>query len=185
MKRIIPTATLLLIPSVALAHPGHATGLLAGFGHPFTGADHLLAMLGVGLWAAILGGKARWALPATFLTAMALGGAFAMTLGLGVLAAAVEPAILASVILLGAAVALALRAPLALALPMVALFGLAHGAAHGTEMVGNGLVFGAAMLAATACLHGLGLALGLSLNFRLARVLGSATTVAGLALVFA
>ncbi|OYU41146.1 MAG: urease accessory protein [Pseudorhodobacter sp. PARRP1] len=185
MKRILSTLPLLLIPSAALAHPGHGFGFQAGFLHPFTGTDHLLAMVGVGLWAAILGGRARWALPAGFLGMMALGGAFAMNLGLGAAAAAVEPAIIASVILFGAVVALALRAPLAIALPLVGLFGLAHGAAHGAEMVGNGLAFGAAMLTATALLHGAGLALGLTLNSKLARALGGVTAVAGLALAFA
>ncbi|MES2432196.1 MAG: HupE/UreJ family protein [Pseudomonadota bacterium] len=185
MKRILIALPLLLIPSIALAHPGHGFGLEAGFLHPFTGTDHLLAMVGVGLWAAILGGRARWALPAGFLGAMALGGAFAMNLGLGAAAQAVEPAIIASVILLGAVVALALRAPLAMALPLVGLFGLAHGAAHGAEMVGSGLAFGAAMLTATALLHGAGLALGLTLHGKLARALGGVTALAGLALAFA
>lgn len=185
MKRILTVLPLFLPPSLALAHPGHGFGLQAGFLHPFTGTDHLLAMVGVGLWAAILGGRARWALPAGFLSMMALGGALAMNLGLGAAAAAVEPAILASVMLLGAVVALALRAPLALALPLVGLFGLAHGAAHGVEMVGNGLAFGAAMLTATALLHGAGLALGLALNGKIARAFGGATALAGLALAFA
>ncbi len=185
MKRILTALPLLLAPSVALAHPGHGFGLEAGFLHPFTGTDHLLAMVGVGLWAAILGGRARWALPVGFLSMMALGGALAMTLGLGTAAATVEPAIIASVILLGAVVALALRAPLAMALPLVGLFGLAHGAAHGVEMVGNGLAFSTAMLTATALLHIAGLALGLTLNGRFARALGGATALAGLALAFA
>jgi urease accessory protein len=184
MKRILSLA-LIMAPSVALAHPGHGTGLLAGFAHPFSGSDHLLAMLGVGLWAAILGGRASLALPATFLCAMAVAAGFAMSLDLGAAAAAVEPAILASVILLGAVVALALRAPLAVALPLVGLFGLAHGAAHGTEMVGSGLAFGAAMLVATALLHGAGLALGLTLSGKATRGIGAFTAVAGLALAFA
>ena len=185
MKHLLTALPLLLAPSIALAHPGHGFGLEAGFLHPFTGTDHLLAMLGVGLWAAILGGRARWALPAAFLSTMAMGGTFAMNLGLGPAAAAVEPAILASVILLGAVEALAMRAPLAVALPLVGLFGLAHGAAHGAEMVGNGLAFGTAMLTATALLHGAGLALGLTLNGKFARAVGGATAVAGLALAFA
>ena len=183
MKRILAALPLLLAPTVALAHPGHGFGLQAGFLHPFIGTDHLLAMVGVGLWAATSGARARWAVPAAFLAAMALGGAFAMNLGLG--AAAVEPAILASIILLGAVVALALRAPLAVAMPLVGLFGLAHGAAHGAEMVGSGLAFGAAMLSATALLHGAGLVLGLTLNGKLARALGGVTAAAGLALALA
>ncbi|GLS85770.1 hypothetical protein GCM10010873_07440 [Cypionkella aquatica] len=185
MKRILSIVPLLLIPTTALAHPGHGVGFEAGFLHPFTGADHLLAMVGVGLWAAILGGRARMALPATFLTAMAIGGASAVNIGLGAGAVAVEPAILASVILLGAVVALALRAPLGLAVPLVGLFGLAHGAAHGAEMVGNGLAFGAAMLTATALLHAAGLGLGLALNGKIARVFGGVSALAGLALALA
>lgn len=184
MKRVLFLLPL-LIPSAALAHPGHGFGLEAGFLHPFTGADHLLAMTGVGLWAAMLGGKARWALPSTFLTLMALGGALAMQTGLGALEDAVEPATLASVILLGAVVALALRAPLAVALPLVGLFGLAHGAAHGLETQGNGLSFAAAMLTATALLHGLGLAIGLSLNRISLRVAGGVALLAGVTLAFA
>lgn len=185
MKRIITALPLLLAPSIALAHPGHGFGVEAGFLHPFTGTDHLLAMMGVGLWAAILGGRARRALPASFLGAMALGGAFAMNLGLGAAAQAVEPAIIAAVILLGAVVALALRAPMTVALPLIGLFGLAHGAAHGAEMVGNGLGFGAAMLTATTVLHGAGLALGLTLSGKFARALGGVTALAGLTLAFA
>ena len=119
------------------------------------------------------------------MAAMALGGAFAMNLGLGAAATAVEPAITASVIMLGAVAALALRAPLAAALQLVGLFGLAHGAAHGAELVGNGLAFGAAMLTATTLLHGAGLALGLTLNSKLGRALGGAAVLAGFALAFA
>ena len=51
MKRILPLL-LILTPSVALAHPGHGIGFLAGLEHPLTGMDHLLAMLAIGLWAA-------------------------------------------------------------------------------------------------------------------------------------
>ncbi|MEO6301178.1 MAG: HupE/UreJ family protein [Paracoccaceae bacterium] len=183
MKRPLLTVAAILAPTMALAHPGHGTGFAAGLMHPFTGADHLLAMIGVGLWAATLGSRARWALPATFLTAMALGGAVAMLSSLGILAAAVEPAILASVILLGAFVALALRAPLYTAIPMVALFGLAHGAAHGIEMQGNGLAFGIAMLTSTAILHGIGLAFGLTLNSKFARASGLLALIAGFGLM--
>ena len=38
---------------------GWADGVL----HPLLGADHVLAMLAVGLWAAQLGGRALWAVP--------------------------------------------------------------------------------------------------------------------------
>lgn len=181
MKRTFAVLPLLLLPTVAMAHPGHGTGFEAGVLHPFTGADHLLAMTGVGLWAATLGGRAKFALPLAFLTAMAAGAAYVP--GLGALTGAIEPMVLASVMLLGAAVALALRMPLALALPLVALMGLAHGAAHGME--GSGAGFGLGMLAATAALHGLGLGLGLTLNRVALRISGALALLAGVTLAFA
>ena len=177
MKRILPLL-LILTPTVAVAHPGHDFGPYAGLLHPFTGADHMLAMVGVGLWAA-LQTRARLALPLAFLTAMTLGFVLA---AMGWTLPATEPLILASVILLGAAVTLSLRAPLALTLPLVALFGLAHGAAHGTE--GSGPAFALGMLAATAALHGAGAALGLTLNRMTLRLAGAATLIAGLGLAF-
>lgn len=39
--------------------------------HPFTGRDHALAMLLLGLFAYRLGGRALWMLPLAFLAAMA------------------------------------------------------------------------------------------------------------------
>ena len=75
-KFLIP---LLLTPAAALAHPGHhhheAAPFMAGLSHPMGGADHLLAMVAVGLWAASIGGRAVWALPLTFIAAMIAGGA--------------------------------------------------------------------------------------------------------------
>ena len=177
MKRVLFLLPF-VIPSVAMAHPGHGFGLAAGLAHPFSGADHLLAMIGVGLWAAKLGGKARLALPAAFLVAMAFGAAFVPALG-----GLVEPLVLASVIVLGAVVALALRAPLAVSLPLVAAMGLAHGAAHGMEGAGAG--FGLGMLAATAALHGLGLTLGLTLTRTNLRLSGLVALLAGVTLAFA
>nr|WP_260928865.1 HupE/UreJ family protein [Novosphingobium sp. 9] len=65
----------LFAASPALAHPGHdfGTGALAGFVHPFTGADHLTAMICVGLWSARAYPGKIWALPAAFMSAMAAG----------------------------------------------------------------------------------------------------------------
>ena len=49
-------------------------GLAAGFAHPLTGLDHVLAMVAVGLWGAQLGAPAIWLLPVTFPMVMAFGG---------------------------------------------------------------------------------------------------------------
>ena len=72
----LAAALLLLSAQAALAHPGHggAAGLAHGFAHPFSGADHLLAMVAVGLLAAAQGGRALWAVPLAFLGMMAVGG---------------------------------------------------------------------------------------------------------------
>src|SRR5664280_906086 len=140
--RLLMTVALLLAPSVAFAHPGHGEGgsLLAGFIHPFSGIDHLLAMTAVGLFAANLGGRALWAVPATFVAMMALGGVFG--------AAGVTPPVLAARALVG-------------------IFAIFHGHAHGTEMPvgGSGVVYGIGFMVATTLLHGFGITLGLAIRW--------------------
>ncbi|MDE3122073.1 MAG: HupE/UreJ family protein, partial [Paracoccaceae bacterium] len=66
------------LTTAAAAHPGHGAGLAAGFLHPLSGLDHLAAMVAVGLLAARLGGRALWAVPASFVTMMAAGGVAGM-----------------------------------------------------------------------------------------------------------
>jgi len=96
--------------SAAAAHPGHGpiSGFAAGVQHPLSGIDHLLAMIAVGLWAGLCGGRREWLWPATFVSSMVAGGVIAM---FAVITIPVEPAILASVLVLGLATALSLRAP--------------------------------------------------------------------------
>ena len=182
MNVLMLFAAALLLPVPAFAHVGDGLqlGLLAGFLHPFGGADHLLAMVMVGLWAGLLGGAARLALPAGFLGGMAAGALLGFA---GVALPLAEAGILASVIVLGALAALALRPPLVLGVALAAGFGLLHGHAHGTEMLGSGALFG--MLAGTAVLHGAGLAL--AARWRPGRggrrkLAGGATAVTGLVL---
>lgn len=181
-------AAALLAPGLALAHPGHEAGtVMTGVMHPLGGLDHVLAMVAVGLWGAQRGGRALWAAPLAFLAAMVAGGALGLA---GVGLPMVEPMILASIVLLGAAVAMALRLPLAAALPAIALFGLAHGHAHGAEGPGQGMAaYALGFVLATAALHGVGVATGLALGRlsagRTARAIGAATAAAGLMLGFA
>ncbi|MGR3506676.1 MAG: HupE/UreJ family protein [Paracoccaceae bacterium] len=154
---------LTLIASPAMAHldPAAHGAVAAGFTHPVFGADHVLAMVAVGIWAAMLGGRAAWAVPAAFVTAMALG--FVLSL-VGLPLPVVEPLILASVIVMGVLVALAVRVPMAAGMAIVALLALFHGYAHGTEMGGaEAIAYLAGFASATALLHSAGLALGLGL----------------------
>jgi urease accessory protein len=177
---ILASLVTLLTPAAALAHDGHAFGFAGGVLHPLTGADHLLAMLAVGLWAGVLGGRAVWALPLAFVAALASGAVLGLS---GLVLPGVEPGILASVVVLGAFAALALRLPLGVAVAGVAGFGLLHGMAHGAEVAGPFAPFAAGFIASSIGLHLAGLAFG---RWALAaRVLGAGAAVAGLALTFA
>lgn len=169
---------MLALPSVALAHAGHGGGsFLAGLSHPLGGLDHGLAMVAVGILAAQTGGRALWAAPASFVLAMVAGGIIGFA---GLPFPAVEPMILASIILLGVMVALAVRLPLVAVVPLIAVFGAAHGWAHGTEGPEAGLALYAAGFAlATTVLHLAGLAAGRLVAEVPLRVMGAAAALAG------
>jgi len=149
------------VPTMAMAHTGAgaAGGFAHGFWHPITGLDHVLAMALVGVLAWQLGGRALWLVPATFVAAMAAGGVVAAG-GLGL--PLVEVGIALSVVVLGAAVALGIRAPVALAMGIAGLFAIFHGHAHGAEMPADasGLAYGIGFMLTTALLHLSGLGLG-------------------------
>ncbi|MER0238120.1 HupE/UreJ family protein [Fulvimarina sp. MAC8] len=157
-KAIIPAAaTLVASTATAMAHTGtlEAHGsFFAGFMHPLTGLDHLLAIALAGVWAASLGGKYRVALPLVFLAAMGMG--FAIALQTGTIPF-VEGAILLSLATIGLVVSGMIRPGAALSLTMVGGFAFAHGAAHGAEIGGaSAFTFGAGFLAATAAILALG-----------------------------
>ena len=159
--RLTAAIALTLVPTAALAHPG--LGDAHGFAHPLGGLDHVLAMVTVGIFAWQLGGRALWLVPATFVLTMAAGGALAM---LDIPVPLVELGIALSVIVLGAVVALGVKAPLAIAMGLVGLFAIFHGHAHGTEMPldASGGAYGAGFVVATALLHIAGIALGVAIG---------------------
>ncbi len=158
--RLIPALLLLAVtPSLAFAHAGHvpADGFAYGFGHPLGGIDHVLAMVVVGVFAFVLGGRALWAVPLAFIGMMAGGfllGAAQIQLPL------VELGIAASSIVIGAAAATGRPLPVAAAVALVGVFAVFHGHAHGTEMPADttGLTYAAGFMAATALLHLAGIA---------------------------
>jgi urease accessory protein len=163
--RLSAVALLAVVPSVAFAHPGHegTPDLIHGFLHPLGGLDHILAMVAVGLFAAHLGGRALWLVPASFVATMALAGLAGMA---GLEVPHTEIGIALSVLVLGAAVAARLTMPVAAAMGLVAFFAIFHGYAHGVEMpeTASGLAYGAGFLGATALLHGFGIGLGLMIG---------------------
>lgn len=159
-KGLLVAASLLAASSV-LAHPGHeqASSFMTGFAHPMGGLDHLLAMVAIGLWAASMGGRAMWAIPAAFVMTMLLGGGLAVA---GLTVPFVEQGILLSVIVLGALVLFAKRLPTAVCMAIAGGFALFHGAAHGMEMPLNadGLQYALGFALATTGLHVVGLGFG-------------------------
>jgi urease accessory protein len=177
----------LLFATPAFAHTGQGdhAHFVAGFLHPVTGLDHTLAMLGVGLWAGLALKRDWWLWPAAFVGFMTAG--FALGVGGGPLPG-VEAVIAASVVALGLAVAFNLKAPAMAGAAAVAVFGLAHGYAHGQELPAgaSGLGFAAGFVIATVALHLAGF--GLSVAARrlsapaAARVAGAGLAMAGLAL---
>jgi urease accessory protein len=162
---LIAAATLTLIPTAAFAHPGmgDAHGFVQGFAHPLGGLDHLLAMVTVGLLAWQLGGRALWLVPASFVLAMAAGGALGVA---DIPVPFVEVGIAVSVIVLGTMVALGTKAPLAITMALAALFAVFHGHAHGSEMPldAGSIAYGAGFLLASALLIAAGIALGAAIG---------------------
>jgi urease accessory protein len=155
-------AFLLLVPASAFAHVegGQATGLITGLQHPWSGLDHVLAMIAVGIWGAQLGNPAMWLLPVTFPMVMSLGAVMGL---LGIPLPGVEIGIALSAILLGAMVVGEVRPKMMVAALLVGFFAIFHGHAHGTELpVGqSGLLYSMGFVIATGCLHGIGISLGL------------------------
>jgi urease accessory protein len=179
LKRIFTVAAL-MVPAVALAHPGHSHGLEGGLLHPFTGVDHLLAMVAIGMVAAQMKGRAVWAMPAAFVAALAVGG----LMGLAELTfGPVEMVVALSVMVLGAMVALRKQLPAVLGLAMAAGFGLFHGFAHGLEAGVAPGSFLMGMVLASATLHFAGVMLvkkGQSVwGARLSKLAGSAMVLVG------
>ncbi len=152
---------MLLWAQVASAHTqqGQAKGILTGLEHPISGLDHVLAMVAVGLWGAQLGSPAIWLLPVTFPMVMAFGGMLGL---MGVPLPGVEYGIAASAILLGGAVMLEIRPPLAAAAVLAGFFAIFHGHAHGTELPPgqSGLLYSMGFVIATGCLHAVGITIG-------------------------
>lgn len=164
MKRAIfaLSALLILTASTALAHTGvgSVSGFSAGFGHPISGLDHILAMVAVGILASQHGGRSLWVVPATFVGMMVIGGILGIS---GVPVPFVEQGIIGSVIILGVVIAVGRKMPLAGAMALVGVMAIFHGHAHGSEMPmsASGVEYGFGFALATALLHAAGIGLGI------------------------
>ena len=134
-------------------------GLLSGVVHPLTGADHVLAAVAAGIWAAVSGGSRARSVIAAFLGMLSLGavaGFAGASLGL------VEPVIALSVITLGVLSALRVSLPGLVAPAIAGGFALFHGYAHaaGLPMMAASAWYLLGLLMATSLLLGAGVASG-------------------------
>ena len=159
MVRVLGLSALYLaLVGPAFAHPGHVD---SGFLHPLTGADHVLAMIGAGMWAAFLSTRkpaAALAVPLAFMVMMAFGAAAGFA---GIKLPFSEAGVIASIFMLGGLVLAAVRVPTATAVLVVGWFAMLHGYSHAVEApAGDPGAYMLGFLAATALLHGLGLGLG-------------------------
>ncbi len=197
MHMALPVCGILLSGTCApaLAHPGHelqsmaaggADMFFAGLLHPLTGFDHMLAMLAVGLWAALTHKGFRQALwtPASFLALLLVGALLGIA---GLRLPAVEPVIMASLLVMGLLVASRASMPRWAASVLVGFFALFHGLAHGAELPEGQAAFAfiAGFMLTTLGLHLTGLGLGYALKQRgalLTRVTGIGIAGYGLAL---
>lgn len=153
---------LLIFTQPVAAHTGTALpgGIAAGFAHPFAGFDHLLAMISVGLWGALLGPPLVYALPVIFPAVMVVGAAMGM---LGAPLPPVEIVVALSVLVLGGCIAFSLKAPVWAAALIVATFAVFHGYAHGKELpsAADPVGYSTGFVLATGLLHVVGIGIGL------------------------
>jgi urease accessory protein len=184
---LLVALALAAMPHPAFAHveQGQAAGFLMGLRHPWSGLDHVLAMIAVGLWGAQLGNPALWLLPVTFPMMMSLGAVMGL-LGMGL--PGVEVGIALSALLLGGMVMGEVRPKLAVAVLLVGFFAVFHGHAHGTELPPgqSGLLYSMGFVIATGCLHGMGIGIGLVHRWPAGRLAlrGAGAFIAGMGLFF-
>jgi len=152
--RLLLALLLAAVPTAAFAHPGvdHVSGLVHGFMHPIGGLDHILAMVAVGVFAFVLGGRALWLVPLSFVGMMIVGFLLGSN---GIAMPYVELGIALSSIVIGGVAALRLSMPAIGAMALVGVFAVFHGHAHGAEMPidASGLLYAAGFIFATALLH--------------------------------
>ena len=173
-------------PTWAFAHTGHAhtalTSFAAGLLHPFTGLDHLMAMLAIGVWSAIAL-RPVWLAPVAFVLLLTMGAALSLA---GLQLPAAEPMIAASLLVIGLLMSRCQGMPWAAAAAVAGVFAVFHGAAHGAELAGAQAVAATAgMVMGSALLHGAGVLIGQRMAGRvwLQRSAGGALALMGSSLL--
>lgn len=174
-------------PAPVLAHVEGTTsgGFVDGVLHPVLGIDHLVAMVAIGVLAALL--RRPLVVPGAFLVGLLAGAGVGLAGGASPLG---ESAIALSVLALGVALAGAATSRADVAVPVAvaaaAVAGALHGNAHGLEAPATRpAVFVAGFVVATVVLHLAGGAVGVGVRTRpaLRSAVAGAVAAAGLGLV--
>jgi len=170
---LIVTAFLSLVFSpLAQAHvqAGETIGFVTGLEHPWSGLDHILVMIAVGIWGAQLGRPAIWLLPVAFPMMMAVGGFIGI---LGLPFPSVEVGISLSAIVIGFMVLIEAKADMKLIVVLVGFFALFHGYAHGAELPEgqSGLLYSIGFVVGTGILHCVGISMGLIHKFNAGKLI--------------
>lgn len=183
---LIAMIAIAAISSDAAAHAPVTASLGTGLLHPLTGADHLLAMIAVGIWAAQSGGRAIWVWPISFVLIMICGSTIATA---GYALPFVEPGILTSILVLGLMIAFAAKLHIAAGSCLIGMFALLHGYIHASPLpldtsIGSYLL---GLAVGTTALHltGIGVA-GMSKRIAtpwLTQAIGALTFLAGFGLL--
>jgi urease accessory protein len=131
-----------------------------GFLHPVTGPDHLIAMVAVGLLSGVLGGRAVLTVPAVFVAFLLVGGVFGFY---AIELVGVERFVLASLLVLGVVLAGGGTPRRDVTFAAIALFGFAHGNAHGLELpvAASALGYAAGFAIASCVCHATGVLVAL------------------------
>lgn len=144
----------LTLPSLALAHPEHgesvrhaASNFFEGLMHPLGGLDHLLMIIAVSAWAALLPPRGRVMVAASLAAFVGIGALLPVTGGAGL-----EAAIALTVIGAGVLLAVGRRWPIWATGALGAVFAMIHGFAHGAEGPGASGSYVAGLMLTTGAL---------------------------------
>ncbi len=183
------------LASIALAHPLTLSGdrlivenaFLSGFSHPWSGWDHWLAMVSIGLWAYGMGRRARFWLPGAFVSGMLIGCVLGFSWGPTAVSAGLwESFVALTILILGTALWASRPVNVGLAAGIAFWSGMVHGHVHGTELIGaHGFACVAGVVLSTVTLHGFGLLLAsgverIERHHLVLRSWGVATSLAGI-----
>jgi urease accessory protein len=142
--------------------PGYAAsgGFIDGFAHPFSGIDHVLAMVALGVWGYQLGRPAMRLLPAMCVLGLSIGGLLAAT---GMPLPGAEAAFAASTIALWCAVVIRKQVTPFIACVAAAVISLLHGHVHGIVLSAgtSPVLYSLGLLGGTCLLYAWGVGLPL------------------------